>query len=208
MGLSLSSGINGVFVVFVIPFFCSTRAASILSSRPHFPSPSAAPKTGVWMDEGLPVYWTPGEAWVCRNGKGTSRIPPRFCRTKNGNQICAKDPIPRTPLGLGGWVVWWGYFASMKTGRFCVCESRFPPLNSFFFRPVASASIPCCASRWKSHCTTPTTIMFNCLAEVPIRSSHMLKALIPKSLIFKSLYCLFRVTASVPMFGENDHTAP
>jgi hypothetical protein len=43
MGISLSSGINGIFVVLCrsIPFFCSTRAASILSSRPHFPSPAA-----------------------------------------------------------------------------------------------------------------------------------------------------------------------
>ena len=35
MGLSLSSVVHAIFVVFVIPFFCSTRAASILSSRPH-----------------------------------------------------------------------------------------------------------------------------------------------------------------------------
>jgi hypothetical protein len=34
MGLSLSRGITP-FVFLVIPFFCSTRAASILPSRPH-----------------------------------------------------------------------------------------------------------------------------------------------------------------------------
>lgn len=35
MGLSLSRGVTPFLSSFVIPFFCSTRAASILSSRPH-----------------------------------------------------------------------------------------------------------------------------------------------------------------------------
>ena len=35
MGLSLSSEHHAIFVVFVIPFFCSTRATSILPSRPY-----------------------------------------------------------------------------------------------------------------------------------------------------------------------------
>src|SRR6266851_3617573 len=35
MGLSLSRGCHVVLVVLCIPFFCSTRAASILPSRPH-----------------------------------------------------------------------------------------------------------------------------------------------------------------------------
>jgi hypothetical protein len=35
MGLSLSSGITPFLSSFVIPFFCSTRAASILPPRPH-----------------------------------------------------------------------------------------------------------------------------------------------------------------------------
>src|SRR6202165_321516 len=35
MGLSLSRGRHAILVVLCIPFFCSTRAASILPSRPH-----------------------------------------------------------------------------------------------------------------------------------------------------------------------------
>jgi hypothetical protein len=35
MGLSLSSVITPFLSSFVIPFFCSTRAASILPPRPH-----------------------------------------------------------------------------------------------------------------------------------------------------------------------------
>jgi len=35
MGLSLSRGITPFLSSFVIPFFCSTRAASILPPRPH-----------------------------------------------------------------------------------------------------------------------------------------------------------------------------
>ncbi|SIO30947.1 hypothetical protein SAMN05443247_03788 [Bradyrhizobium erythrophlei] len=35
MGLSLSRGRHVVLVILCIPFFCSTRAASILPSRPH-----------------------------------------------------------------------------------------------------------------------------------------------------------------------------
>jgi hypothetical protein len=35
MGLSLSMGITPFLSSFVIPFFCSTRAASILPPRPH-----------------------------------------------------------------------------------------------------------------------------------------------------------------------------
>src|SRR5450631_2477740 len=35
MGLSLSRGGHAILVVLCIPFFCSTRAASILPSRPH-----------------------------------------------------------------------------------------------------------------------------------------------------------------------------
>jgi hypothetical protein len=35
MGLSLSRGRHDILVVLCIPFFCSTRAASILPSRPH-----------------------------------------------------------------------------------------------------------------------------------------------------------------------------
>jgi hypothetical protein len=35
MGLSLSRGRHAICVVLCIPFFCSTRAASILPSRPH-----------------------------------------------------------------------------------------------------------------------------------------------------------------------------
>ena len=37
MGLSLSSEHHVIFVVLIIPFLCSTRAASILPSRPHIP---------------------------------------------------------------------------------------------------------------------------------------------------------------------------
>src|ERR1019366_10778595 len=35
MGLSLSTWRHAILVVLCIPFFCSTRAASILPSRPH-----------------------------------------------------------------------------------------------------------------------------------------------------------------------------
>jgi hypothetical protein len=35
MGLSLSRGVTPFWPSVVIPFFCSTRAASILPSRPH-----------------------------------------------------------------------------------------------------------------------------------------------------------------------------
>src|SRR5664279_4290411 len=35
MGLSLSRGRHAILVVLCIPFFCSTRAASILPYRPH-----------------------------------------------------------------------------------------------------------------------------------------------------------------------------
>src|ERR1700720_3437149 len=35
MGLSLSRGRHAILVVLCIPFFCSTRAARILPSRPH-----------------------------------------------------------------------------------------------------------------------------------------------------------------------------
>ena len=35
MGLSLSRGRHAILVVLCIPFFCSTRAASTLPSRPH-----------------------------------------------------------------------------------------------------------------------------------------------------------------------------
>jgi hypothetical protein len=35
MGLSLSRVHHAIFVRVVTPFFCSTRAASILPSRPH-----------------------------------------------------------------------------------------------------------------------------------------------------------------------------
>src|SRR5260370_9043239 len=36
MGLSLSRGRHAILVVLCIPFFCSTRAASILPSRPPY----------------------------------------------------------------------------------------------------------------------------------------------------------------------------
>src|SRR5262249_60582200 len=63
---------------------------------------------------------------------------------KRKSKLREGPPAPRPP-GIGGWDR--GYFASMKAGLFCVCESRFhglvsiPPLTNFFSDPSHQASM-------------------------------------------------------------------
>jgi hypothetical protein len=99
----------------------------------------------------IDVLVTHGAAGALAAKKRDVENPVPFLPAKNGNPSARRTRPPDPPgIRRGG---------AMKAGRFCVCESRLPPLNGFFFRPVASASIPCCASRWKSHCITLMSIM-------------------------------------------------
>ena len=60
-----------------------------------------------------------------------ARIPLGFVRRKSGIRV-SEGPHPGTPLVLGGGCGE-GYFASMKAGLFCVCESRLPHRSPIFF---------------------------------------------------------------------------
>jgi len=92
---------------------------------------------------------------------------------------CVKDPTLRAPLALGGWGGE-GYFASMKAGIFCVCESRLSHRSPIFFLQTDRRSVACYASR-------------SCL--IAQRGQPQSKSLIV-------IVCrLLRVTVPVPMFG-------
>jgi len=80
MGLSLSRGRHAILVVLCIPFFCSTRAASILPSRPHIAI--AVARSGgqgrrfFSAAEGLSLT-DASTAAGCRRSGGWSRDDPR-----------------------------------------------------------------------------------------------------------------------------------
>src|SRR5258708_37071740 len=79
-GLSLSRGRHAIFVVLCIPFFCLTRAASILPSRPHIAI--AVARSGgqgrrfFSAAEGLSLT-DASTAAGCRRSGGWSRDDPR-----------------------------------------------------------------------------------------------------------------------------------
>jgi hypothetical protein len=83
--------------------------------------------------------------------------PASFSSGKNRKSEHVKDPPLRAPLALGGWGGE-GYFASMKAGLFCVCESRLSQRSPFFSDRQAVS----CVLRvtLMSHCTTRATTMF------------------------------------------------
>src|SRR5258708_11787398 len=65
MGLSLSRGRHAILVVLCIPFFCSTRPASTLPSRPHIAiavARSGGPGTAFFHAAGSLFLTDPGHA--------------------------------------------------------------------------------------------------------------------------------------------------
>jgi hypothetical protein len=85
----------------------------------------------------------------------------------------------------------------MKAGLFCVYESR---LQYQVFIPTAHQFFQIRPAR-QPQCYTLLMLRVTMRQCRPARSSHILGALFPKSLIVQSVFCLLRVTVLVPMFG-------
>ena len=66
------------------------------SGNARIPSHFVWPKTEIRLHEGP----DPPEPLRITGLEGTSRIPPRLCRTKNGNPSLSEEPAPRRLSGI------------------------------------------------------------------------------------------------------------